>query len=78
MIRKVFPILALSIFSSLLGAGIIVPLLPIYAETLGASGIGLGSIAAGFFASNAIVTPIFGRLSDHRGRKVFISIGLLF
>jgi MFS family permease len=78
MIKKVFPILALSTFSSLLGAGIIVPLLPIYAESLGASGIWLGSIAAGFFASNVIVTPIFGRLSDHRGRKVFISIGLFF
>ncbi len=77
MIKKVFPILALSIFSSLLGAGIIVPFLPIYAEELGATGIWLGIITAGFFASNAIVTPIFGRLSDRRGRKVFISVGLL-
>jgi MFS family permease len=76
MINKVFPILAISTFSSLLGAGIIVPLLPIYAETLGATGIWLGSIAAGFFASNAIFTPIFGRVSDRKGRKVFISIGL--
>lgn len=76
MIKKVFPILAISTFSSLLGAGIIIPLLPIYAETLGATGIGLGSIAAGFFASNAIFTPIFGRLSDRIGRKIFISVGL--
>ena len=77
MIKKVFPILALSIFSSLLGAGIIIPLLPIYAENLGATGIWLGIISAGFFASNAIVTPIFGRLSDLKGRKLFISVGLL-
>lgn len=77
MIKKVFPILALSIFSSLLGAGIIIPLLPIYAENLGATGIWLGIISAGFFASNAIVTPIFGRLSDRKGRKLFISVGLL-
>jgi len=77
MIKKVFPILALSIFSSLLGAGIIVPLLPIYAEDLGATGIWLGAISAGYFASNAITTPIFGRLSDRRGRKLFISVGLL-
>ena len=77
MIKKVFPILALSIFSSLLGAGIIIPLLPIYAENLGATGIWLGIISAGFFASNAIATPIFGRLSDRRGRKLFISVGLL-
>ena len=77
MIKKVFPILAFSIFSSLLGAGIIVPLLPIYAEELGATGVWLGIISAGFFASNAIATPLFGRLSDRRGRKPFIAVGLL-
>ncbi len=75
--KKIFPILALSIFTSLLGAGIIMPLLPLYAEGLGATGIWLGIISAGFFVSNAISTPIFGRLSDRRGRKVFIAVGLL-
>ncbi len=76
-IKKVFPILALSIFSSMLGLGIVSPLLPLYADILGATGIWLGIISAGFFASNAIVTPIFGRLSDLKGRKLFISVGLL-
>ena len=77
MITKVFPILALSIFSSLLGTGIVAPLLPLYAESLGATGIWVGVIFAGFSISNAICTPIFGRLSDRNGRKVFISVGLL-
>ena len=77
MIKKVFPPLALSIFSSMLGAGIVLPLLPLYAESLGASGIWLGVISAGFFTSNAIFTPIFGRLSDRQGRKLFIAVGLL-
>ena len=78
MIKKVFPILALSIFSSMLGAGIVVPLLPLYAESLGASGLWLGVIFAAFSISRTIVTPIFGRLSDRSGRKPFICIGLFF
>ena len=78
MIKKVFPILGLSLFSSLLGAGIVIPLLPLYAESLGATGIWLGVIFAAFSISNAISIPIFGRLSDRSGRKLFLSIGLLF
>ena len=77
MIKKIFPILSLSIFSSMLGVGIIAPLLPLYAENLGATGIWLGVIFAGFSISRAIFMPVFGRLSDRRGRKLFICIGLL-
>ncbi|MFC2002963.1 MFS transporter [Chloroflexota bacterium] len=77
MIKKVFPILSLSVFSSMLGVGIISPLLPLYAENLGATGIWLGIIFGGFSISRAIFMPIFGRLSDRSGRKLFISIGLL-
>ena len=78
MINKVFPILALSIFSAMLGVGIIAPLLPLYAENLGATGIWLGVIFAGFSVSRAIFLPIIGRLSDRSSRKLFICIGLLF
>ena len=76
MIKKVFPILALSIFSSMLGSGIVVPLLPLYAESLGATGVWLGVIFAGFSVSHALSTPVFGWLSDRRGRKPVLSIGL--
>jgi len=76
MIKKIFPILALSVFSSMLGMGIIAPLLPLYAESLGATGIWLGIIFAGFSISRAIFLPIIGRLSDRSGRKLFICIGL--
>ena len=76
MIKKVFPLLALATFTSLLGAGIIAPLLPLYAESLGANDIWLGIISAAFFISGAIFMPITGRLSDRTGRKAFISTGL--
>jgi len=76
MIKKVFPILALSIFSSMLGVGIVAPLLPIYAENMGASGVWLGAIFAGYAVSRTVFMPIFARLSDKKGRKIFITIGL--
>lgn len=77
MIKKAFPVLALSIFSSMLGVGIIAPLLPLYAENLGATGIWIGVMFGAFSISRAIIMPIAGRLSDRSGRKLFLSIGLL-
>ena len=76
MIKEAFPILALSIFSSILGVGMITPLLPIYAENMGATGISIGMIFAGFAISRTIIMPVSGRLSDRIGRK-WISVGML-
>ena len=76
MIRKIFPILALCVFSSMLGVGIIAPLLPLYAENMGATGTWIGIIFAGFSISRAIFLPIIGRLSDRIGRKLFFCTGL--
>ncbi|MFC1901512.1 MFS transporter [Chloroflexota bacterium] len=77
MIKKVFPILALSVFSSCLGMGIITPLLPIYSESLGATGIWVGVIFAGFSISRSIMMPIAGGLSDRRGPRLILGIGLI-
>ena len=77
MIQRVFPILAISVFSSMLGVGIIAPLLPVYAEGFGASLLWIGIIFGAYSLTRAIFTPIIGRLSDRSGRKVFICTGLL-
>jgi DHA1 family multidrug resistance protein-like MFS transporter len=77
MIKKVFPILALCVFSATLGIGIISPLLPLYVRDMGATGVGLGVIMACYAISNSVAVPIIGRLSDRKGRKVFLTIGLL-
>jgi len=77
MIKKIFPILALCVFSSTLGIGIVSPLLPLYIRDLGATEIWLGIIVAAYFTSNSIAVPIAGRLSDRKGRKLFLTIGLL-
>jgi DHA1 family multidrug resistance protein-like MFS transporter len=75
-IRNLLPILGLTVFSSNLGSGIIAPLLPLYAEKLGANGIWLGIIFSGVSIASAIFMPFTGRFSDRRGRKLILCIGL--
>ena len=75
-IRRLLPVLGLTVFSSNLGNGIIAPLLPLYAEKLGASGVWLGVIFSGVSIASAILMPFTGRLSDKRGRKLLLAAGL--
>ncbi|MDY6823056.1 MAG: MFS transporter [Thermodesulfobacteriota bacterium] len=75
--KKVFATLFFSIFSAVMGVGIVVPLLPIYAENLGASGIYIGLVFASFSLSRTFLLPLFGSLSDKTGRKPYIFTGLL-
>lgn len=61
----------------MLGLGIILPILPLYAKSLGATGLWLGSIFAGFSISRSVLMPFIGRSSDKSGiRKAFIAAGL--
>lgn len=53
-----------------------VPLLPVYANDLGATGIYVGLIFGSFSLSRTFLMPLFGRLSDQKGRKPFIVAGL--
>lgn len=71
-----FRALFIAVFSAMLGLGIVIPLLPHYAGTLGATGLEIGAIFSGFSVSRALLMPVFGRLSDRRGRKWFIVAGL--
>jgi len=74
---RVFSTLAFSIFTSVTGVGIVVPLLPVYAHHLGATGIYIALIFGAFSLSRTLFIPYFGKLSDRRGRKPFIVWGLL-
>lgn len=69
--------LLLSVFIALLGIGIIVPVMPVFATGLGASGLGLGLIIAAFSISRGLCQPLVGNLSDRFGRKGFLLAGLL-
>ncbi|MCD6420617.1 MAG: MFS transporter, partial [Synergistetes bacterium] len=59
------------------GLGIIAPLMPIYAKSLGVTGIWLGIVFSAFSISRTIFMPIIGRISDKGGKKIFLLSGLL-
>ena len=76
MNRQILGILLLSVMTALFGIGIIVPVMPVFAVSLGANGFTLGLIIAAFSISRGILQPIVGSLSDRWGRKGFMVIGL--
>jgi multidrug resistance protein len=76
MDKKAFFVLVATMLISMLGFGIVVPLLPIYADQMGASALEIGFINAGFSLMLLVALPFMGRLSDRFGRKVFLCTGL--
>ena len=77
MNRRTFYTLNLAVFTGNLGMGIVIPFLPIYAKTLGATGLTIGIFFASFPLAQMLVMPLIGRLSDRHGRKKFIAVGQL-
>ncbi len=61
---------------SMLGFSILEPILPIYADKLGASGVVVGLIFSGFAISRGFLAPFTGRVSDSYGRKNLLLTGL--
>ncbi|TMQ53513.1 MAG: MFS transporter [Candidatus Eisenbacteria bacterium] len=70
-------ILFLTVFIHLLGFGIIIPLLPYYAETYGATGLTVGLLTTSFSFSQFVFAPFWGRLSDRVGRRPILIGSLL-
>src|SRR5699024_8576660 len=62
---------------AMLGMGILLPLLSPFAKELGASKTIVGVIFGGFAIARGVFSPLFGRLSDRYGRKIFMAIGLV-
>ena len=64
----------LTVFIDLVGFGIVVPLVPIFSRHYGAGGFVIGAIIASFSAMQFVFSPIWGRLSDHHGRRPILLI----
>jgi len=73
---KIFTTLFLAVFATTLGVGLIAPLLPVYAHELGANAFQIGLIFGAFSISRTFFVPYFGKLSDKKGRKPFLTLGL--
>lgn len=66
----------LVVFVDLLGFGLILPLLPYYAETFGASPFLIGLIVASYAAASLVGAPLMGRLSDRHGRRPILLLSV--
>jgi len=64
------------VFIDLLGFGLILPLLPYYAETFAASEFTTGLLVASYAAMQLIGAPILGRLSDRFGRRPILLLSI--
>jgi len=67
----------LIVFIDLLGFGLILPLLPYYAESFGASDTVVGFLVASYAAAQLVGAPLLGRLSDRFGRRPILLVSLL-
>ena len=70
-------VIFLTIFVNLVGFGIIIPLLPFYAETFGASPLVVGLLFAVFSLCQLVAAPILGDLSDRYGRRPILIVSLI-
>ncbi|HEY7789220.1 MAG TPA: MFS transporter, partial [Vicinamibacterales bacterium] len=75
--RRPLFIIFLTVFVNLIGFGIIIPLLPFYAETFGASPFAIGLLFAVYSFCQLVASPALGEFSDRWGRRPILVYSLL-
>ena len=70
-------VLMITAFVDMLGLIIVYPLLPFYAQHLGANAAMVGALVAAFSVAQLLAAPVWGWLSDRYGRRPAIIVGLL-
>jgi MFS transporter, DHA1 family, tetracycline resistance protein len=66
----------LTCFIDILGFGIVIPVLPLYAEHFGATAVQIGWLVGIFSLAQFFFAPIWGKVSDRVGRKPVLLFGL--
>ena len=77
MANRPLGILFLTVFVDLIGFGIVLPLLPTYGESFGASGLTIGALMASYSAMQFLFSPVWGAWSDRVGRRPIIVLSTL-
>jgi len=73
---RALQMLLFCVFTAMTGLGVVSPIMPNYATSLGATGIWLGLIYSGFSFTRAVLQTPIGRLADRRSKKKILCIGL--
>ncbi|MBV9522774.1 MAG: MFS transporter [Alphaproteobacteria bacterium] len=70
------PVLFAIVLIDLIGFGIVIPLLPFYGERFGASPLAVTLLMATYSFFQLFTAPLWGRLSDRRGRRPILLLSL--
>lgn len=76
--RSRIPLMALlfTVFLDLLGFGMIIPILALYAERFGVSDVAITGLAAIYSVMQLLFAPIWGRMSDRYGRRPILLLSI--
>ena len=74
--RAPLAILFVIVFIDLLGFGMVIPVMSLYAKKLGASEAATGWLSTGYSAMQFVFAPIWGRLSDRVGRRPVLLVSI--
>lgn len=75
--RSSLGVIFLTVLLDLLGFGIVIPLLPLYAEKMHATNAEIGVLMACYSVMQLVFAPIWGRLSDRAGRRPILLISIV-
>jgi MFS family permease len=75
--RSRLGVIFLTVLIDLIGFGIILPILPVYAQRFGAQGMGYGALIFVFSAMQFLATALLGRVSDRIGRRPILLTTML-
>src|SRR3989454_532668 len=76
--RSRLGVIFLTVLIDLIGFGIVMPILPVFAQRFGAQGIGYGALVFVFSAMQFLATALLGRVSDRIGRRPILLTTMLF
>lgn len=74
--KKALATVALTLFIDLAGFGIILPILPYYAESFDASETAVALLSTAFSAAQFVMSPVLGRISDRHGRRPVMLVSI--
>jgi len=75
--RAGLAVLLLTVFLDLVGFGMVIPILPLYAETMHATDVETGFLLAIYSMLQLVFSPIWGRLSDRLGRRPILLVSIV-
>ncbi len=76
--RARFAVIFFTVLIDLIGFGIIMPILPFYAQRFGATGLEYGAVLGVFSFMQFVATALLGKLSDRIGRRPVLLTTMLF